>query len=59
MASKKVWHLWEAGSMDKLHLAIDINMHAIIAAGLGLSNVIDGAVLPNLLKQTNQKSNEI
>ena len=36
----------------KLHIAIDISPHEIIAAGLGFSTVTDGEVLPNLLKQT-------
>lgn len=36
----------------KLHIAIDISPHEIIAAELGLSTVTDGEVLPNLPKQT-------
>ncbi|ATF09100.1 hypothetical protein BTN50_0573 [Candidatus Enterovibrio altilux] len=38
---------------------VDINTHAIMATELSASNVTDGEVLPNLLKQTHQKINEI
>lgn len=36
----------------KLHIAVDIDTHEIIAAELTLSGVTDLEVLPNLLKQT-------
>ncbi len=48
---RRVWH--------KLHLAVDINIHKSITAKLSLSNVIDGKVLPNLLKQTRLTINAI
>ncbi|ATF09658.1 hypothetical protein BTN50_1167 [Candidatus Enterovibrio altilux] len=34
-------------------------MHQIITIELSASNVIDGAVLPNLLKPTRRKINEV
>ncbi|ATF09475.1 Mobile element protein [Candidatus Enterovibrio altilux] len=40
----------------KLHLAVGINTHEIIAAELSTSNVTAGKVLPHLLKQTLPKS---
>ncbi|HFQ5219159.1 TPA: IS5 family transposase [Vibrio vulnificus] len=43
----------------KLHLAVDTDTHEIIAAELSLSNLSDGEVLPNLLKQTRRKIVEI
>lgn len=43
----------------KLHLAVGTETHEIIAAELSLSNVIDGEVLPNLLKQTRLRIIEI
>ncbi|MBE4517200.1 transposase, partial [Vibrio parahaemolyticus] len=43
----------------KLHLAVDTNTHEIIAVELSLSNVSDGEALPNLLKQTRRRINEI
>ncbi len=43
----------------KLHLAVDTETHEIIAAELSLSNVSDGEVLPNLLKQTRRRIVEI
>ncbi len=43
----------------KLHLAVDTNTHEIIAAELSLSNVSDGEALPNLLKKTRRRINEI
>lgn len=43
----------------KLHLAVDTDTHEIIAAELSLSNVSDGEVLPNLLKQTRRRIVEI
>ncbi|ATF09164.1 Mobile element protein [Candidatus Enterovibrio altilux] len=44
---------------QKLHLAIDINMHQMIATELSLSNVMDGEILLYLLEQTLLKINEI
>lgn len=43
----------------KLHLAVDVVTHEIIAAELTLSNISDGEVLPNLLKQTRRKILEV
>ncbi len=43
----------------KLHLAVDTDTHEIIATELSLSNVSDGEVLPNLLKQTRRRIVEI
>ncbi len=43
----------------KLHLAVDIDTHEIIAAELTLSGVTDAKVLPNLLKQTRRTIQEI
>lgn len=43
----------------KLHLAVDTSSHEIVAAELSLSNVTDGEVLPNLLKQTRRKIIEV
>lgn len=43
----------------KLHLAVDIDTHEIVAAELSLSNVTDAEVLPNLLKQTRREIIEI
>ncbi|WP_139158999.1 IS5 family transposase, partial [Vibrio sonorensis] len=40
-------------------LAVDTDTHELIAAELSLSNVTDGEVLPNLLKQTRRRINEI
>ncbi|ATF08680.1 Mobile element protein [Candidatus Enterovibrio altilux] len=42
-----------------MYLAININTHEIIVAELSASNVIEGEGLPNLLKQTRRKINEI
>ncbi len=39
----------------KLHIGVDVVIHEIIAAELTFSNVSDGDVLPNLLKQTRRK----
>ncbi|WP_153448502.1 IS5 family transposase [Vibrio algicola] len=39
----------------KLHIGFDVVTHEIIAAELTFSNVSDGDVLPNLLKQTRRK----
>ncbi len=43
----------------KLHLAVDISTHEIVAAELSLSTVTDAEVLPNLLKQTRRRIIEI
>lgn len=43
----------------KLHIAVDISTHEIVAAELSLSNVTDAEVFPNLLKQTRLKIIEI
>lgn len=43
----------------KQHIAVDASTDEIIAAELSLSNVTDGEVLPNLLKQTRRKIVEI
>ncbi|CAH7192338.1 hypothetical protein VCHA29O37_90192 [Vibrio chagasii] len=40
-------------------MAVDTDTHKIIAAELSLSNVSDGEVLPNLLKQTRRRIVEI
>ncbi len=48
---RRVWH--------KLHLAVDTDIHEIIAAELTLSGVTDAEVLPNLLKQTRRTIKEI
>lgn len=42
--------LMGSDELEKLHLAVDTNTHAIIAAELSLSNVSDGEVQLNLLK---------
>ena len=42
-------------SWRKLHIGVDVVTHEIIAAELTFSNVSDGDVLPNLLKQTRRK----
>ena len=43
----------------KLHIAVDTNTHEIIIAGLSLSTVTDGEILPNLLKQTRRSILEV
>ncbi len=48
---RKVWR--------KLHIAVDISTHEIVATELSLSNVIDAEVLPNLLRQTRRKIIEV
>nr|WP_150137378.1 hypothetical protein [Candidatus Enterovibrio luxaltus] len=45
---RRVWH--------KLHLALNINTHEIIASELSASNVTNDEVLSNLFKQTCQKN---
>ncbi|ATF09445.1 Mobile element protein [Candidatus Enterovibrio altilux] len=42
-----------------LHLVVDINTHEIVAAELSASNMADGKVLPNFLKQIDRTINEI
>ncbi|ATF09057.1 hypothetical protein [Candidatus Enterovibrio altilux] len=39
-----------------MHLAVEINTHKIITAGLSALNVTDGEMLPNLLKHTPPKN---
>ncbi len=43
----------------KLHLAVDTETHEIIAAELSLSNISNGEVMPNLIRQTRRKIAEI
>ncbi|EGU36720.1 transposase [Vibrio ichthyoenteri ATCC 700023] len=43
----------------KLHLTVYVDTHEITAEELSLSNVSDGEVLPNLLKQTRRRIIEI
>ncbi len=40
------------GAWHKLHLAVDIRTHVIIAVELNASDVTDSEVLPHLFKQT-------
>ncbi|ATF10233.1 Mobile element protein [Candidatus Enterovibrio altilux] len=51
MGKQRIWR--------KLHLAVYISTHEIIAAELSASNVTDGNVLPNWFKQTSRRINEI
>ncbi|ATF09278.1 hypothetical protein BTN50_0764 [Candidatus Enterovibrio altilux] len=42
-----------------MYLTVDVNIHGSIVAKLSASNVTNGEVLPNLLKQTRLRINEI
>lgn len=43
----------------KLHIAVDTSTYQVIAAELSLSNVSNGEVLSNLLKQTRRRIVEV
>ena len=55
-SSSKATAITEIRIWRKLHIAVDISTHEMVAAELSLSNVTDVEVLPNLLHQTRRKS---